>query len=137
MKTKLIAPLFLFAMFSQGCIIVSDDADSSLTIYNDSNFALSEIYIADSYDVGGSWGPNLLGSEPLDPDEEITISLECGTYDVEVVDIDGFVCNFWDYELCFDDDIWFVQCGPQLTSAHAEAVQANESTASSESTTTL
>lgn len=129
MKTKLLASLFVLSVFAQGCVVVSDDGDSTLTIYNDSNYALVGLYIAEAYD-GTSWGPNLLAGVPLFPDEEITIELECGTYDVEVVDEDGYVCTYYDEYLCFDDDLWYVRCGPPVAPTSEAGEVANESTAS-------
>ncbi|HWN69796.1 MAG TPA: hypothetical protein VNM90_19270 [Haliangium sp.] len=128
MKTKLIASLFLLSVFAQGCVVVSDDTpDSSLTIVNDSNYVMTELYITEAYD-GTSWGPNLLaGGGPLFPDQEIIVDLDCGTYDVLVVDEDGYQCEYLDYSLCFDNDLWYVACGPPFTAASDTA--ANESTA--------
>ncbi|HWM85870.1 MAG TPA: hypothetical protein VNO33_08525, partial [Kofleriaceae bacterium] len=57
-----------------GCIIVSDD-ESTLTIENDSDFFLDEIYLAP---VGTSdYGGNLAPSDGLGPDEVLEIDAEC------------------------------------------------------------
>jgi hypothetical protein len=129
MKTKLLASLFALSVFAQGCVVVSDDGDSTLTIYNDSNYVMVELYITEAYE-GTSWGQNWLSGAALFPDEEITISLDCGTYDVQVVDEDGFVCEYYDEYLCFDDDIWYVTCGPPVAATSQAGEAANESTAS-------
>jgi hypothetical protein len=137
MKTKLFASLFVLSMFAQGCVVVADDGDSTLTVVNDSNYVMTALYITEAYD-GASWGGNLLASGgPLFPDEEITIVLECGTYDVLVVDEDGYECEYFDYYLCFDDDLWFVRCGPPVagSSDTAESTALESTTSTSESTT--
>src|SRR5678809_827185 len=59
--------------------------DSSLTIDNQSSYSLFEIHVAQVDDP--NWGPNLLGSEPLDPGEQLVItSIDCDTYDVDIID---------------------------------------------------
>jgi hypothetical protein len=95
-----VAPLTLGA----GCVI--SDGDSSLTLYNESSYALYEVYLAEESD--SSWGPNLLGS-PLFPGEDLVIyDIDCGTYDVLVVDETGVECELSNLDLCLDDDGWVI-----------------------------
>jgi hypothetical protein len=99
--TTLLAGL---ALGATGCII--SDGDSSLTLYNDSSYALYEVYLAEETDP--SWGPNLL-PQPLFPGDELIITdIECGTYDVLVVDDTGVECQLSGLDLCFDDDAWVI-----------------------------
>lgn len=93
------------ALGSTGCVIETD-GDSSLTIYNDSSYVLTEVYLAEETDP--SWGPNLL-PQPLFPgDELIIVDIDCGNYDALVVDNTGVECELGNIDLCFDDDTWVV-----------------------------
>jgi hypothetical protein len=106
MKTKLIAPLFLLAMFAQGCIIVDDD-DNTLTVYNESSYVIDFLYITevDTFD----WGPNVLGGSALFPGDSITVDVGCDTYDIKVVDETGVECELYNVDVCFgEDDGWVV-----------------------------
>jgi hypothetical protein len=105
MKTKLIASLFLLSVFAQGCVVVSDD--ESITVYNDSDYVIEDLYVTerDTFD----WGPDLLGSDALFPNESITVSVGCDVYDIKVVDETGVECELYDVDVCFgEDDGWSV-----------------------------
>lgn len=89
-----------------GCII-SDDGDSDLTLYNESSYALVEIHLAEINQ--DTWGPNLIRGDVLLPGESITIiDIECGTYDVLVVDETNVDCELRNLDLCFDSDAWVI-----------------------------
>ena len=107
MKKRLLAiPLFVVLMaLGSGCIITSD-SDSSLTIDNQSSYALYEVYIADI--DAPTWGPDLLGGDILLPGEAISVLLDCGDYDALIVDEDGVQCELLGLDLCFDDAVWVV-----------------------------
>ena len=96
-----------------GCIIVEDDpndinnnTDSSLTIENESDFALAEIRVTEVDNP--SWGPNLTRGDLLFPGQSLTVLVDCDVYDVLVVDEDGFGCELNGLDLCFDDAIWTI-----------------------------
>jgi hypothetical protein len=89
-----------------GCIIEGDDGDSTLSVHNESSYALVELRLAEVSE--DSWGRNLLGSDPLLPGESIGISVDCGRYDVLVVDHTGVDCTLGNVDLCFNDDAWVV-----------------------------
>jgi len=92
------------ALGSTGCIIT--DGDSSLTIYNESDYTLYEVYLAEESDP--SWGPNLL-PQPLFPGDDLIITdIDCGTYDVLVVDEFNVECELRGLDLCLDDDSWVI-----------------------------
>ena len=79
--------------------------DSSLTIENDSSYALTEVYLAPVDTV--TWGPDLLRGDILLPGEQLVIdSVDCDTYDVMVVDDTDTDCVLSDLDLCFDDALW-------------------------------
>src|SRR5262245_61675896 len=89
-----------------GCIIETDDGDSSITVVNDSSYLIIQLHVADVGDR--SWGPNLLGNDILRPQESITIVVDCGTYDVLVVDDTDTECILGNLDLCFEDTDWVI-----------------------------
>jgi hypothetical protein len=90
---------------TSGCIIV-DDGDSDFTVFNDSSYVLTEVRLAEVSDP--NWGPNLL-PQPLFPGDSVTVSnIECGNWDIMVVDNTGVDCVLGDVDLCFDSDGWSV-----------------------------
>lgn len=106
MKKWLLVPLLaLFVSTTASCIIVSDD-DATLTIVNDSSFVFYEIRVAEVNQP--TFGRNLLGNDPLFWGEEINIVLACGVYDVLIVDETGATCTLYDVDMCFQDQIWYV-----------------------------
>jgi hypothetical protein len=88
-----------------GCIIVSDD-DSSLTVDNQSDFVIEEINVTEVDNP--DWGPNLI-PEALFPDETVTISLNCDTFDARLFDEDGVECDIDAIDLCFSDATWVIR----------------------------
>jgi hypothetical protein len=109
MKTIRTLALLTFAIsasaLASGCIIVSDDDDSTITIVNDSDFFLVDIAIALE---GFDYGPNLLNSA-LPPGGEVTIfDVECDFYDIRIEDEDGFVCELLSVDICFEDAVFFI-----------------------------
>lgn len=90
------------AIFLPAC-----SGDSTLTIHNDSSYALYEINLSpvDSR----TWGPDLLAGDTLFPGETIEIfDIDCNDYDVRLVDEDGDDCVIEDVGLCFDDEVWSI-----------------------------
>jgi hypothetical protein len=76
-------------------------ADASLHVVNNSDFVIEELYLTD---VGSrDWGPNLLGSRPLVPGEDLIIDVECGYYDALLIDEDGVDCELHDLDLCLNE----------------------------------
>jgi hypothetical protein len=93
-----------------GCVVHDhdgDDSDSSLTVNNDSSYNIDQLYVTDSGDK--HWGPNLLGTEPLDPGDSVILDIVCGTYDVLMVDDTGAQCEVDAISLCFDDATWNIK----------------------------
>lgn len=96
--------LFGLAASTAGCVI--SDGDSSLTIANESSYTLFEVYLAEESDP--TWGPNLL-PQPLFPGDDLIITeIDCGTYDVLVVDETDVECELSNLDLCLDDDVWVI-----------------------------
>jgi hypothetical protein len=93
------------ASTSSSCIIVGD-GDATLTVHNHSSYVLTEVRIAEVGDR--AWGPNLL-PDVLYPGEDLVIvDIDCGDYDVLVVDETDVECVLGDITLCFDDERWVI-----------------------------
>ena len=97
--------LVLSSLAMSSCII--DSGDSSLTIFNDSDYAIVKINIAP---VGtASWGPDILGSGWLYPGDSVTIDyIDCDYYDVRIVDDTYWECIIYDVDFCWNDDYWVI-----------------------------
>jgi hypothetical protein len=107
MKSILITTAILMsAVFSQGCIITTDNGDSELEIYNASTFDIWHIYVTD--ENSSDWGPDLLGSDILYPQESLFVDVSCGYYDVRVEDELGAVCELYGLDLCYNDQAWTI-----------------------------
>lgn len=91
---------------ASGCVIVTDDGSSTLSVTNRSSFVLTEIRVADI--DAPTWGPNLLGGDVLYPDESLDVSVDCGNYDALVVDETGAECTLPNIDLCFDNAEWVI-----------------------------
>lgn len=103
-KITLLATLLTAtAALGTGCTTSDDDSSATLTINNQESFEITDIYINPS---GFDQSDNILSDGPLDPGDSVQISVDCGTYDVEIVDESGADCEITDYSLCASDDTW-------------------------------
>ena len=95
------------AFVALAMILASCGGDSTLTIHNDSSYALYEINVSP---VGAmTWGPDLLAGDALLPGESVEIyDIDCDYYDVRLVDEDSAECIIEDVDLCFDDEVWSI-----------------------------
>jgi len=97
---RIAAPVFALlasAAVLSGC--TSDNA--SLRVENHSDFDIIDLRVTS---VGSSsWGPNLLGSNSLQPNETITLGVSCGTYDAQLTDDSNVMCEVHDLDLCAND----------------------------------
>lgn len=112
MTTRTFAPLAaaLLAGGLASCIAsTSDTTTGSLTIDNESSYALAEVHVTG---VGSrSWGPNLT-PETLQPGEQVEVdTVDCASYDVLVVDELGTSCVLSSLNLCFKDQVWVIDDG--------------------------
>ncbi|HSS00392.1 MAG TPA: hypothetical protein VLM79_25210 [Kofleriaceae bacterium] len=81
--------------------------DATLRVRNDSNFVIEQLYLTQ---VNNSdWGPNRLGNDVLFPDEQITLGVNCDTYDARLVDEDNVDCEIHDRDLCLNDSLWIIR----------------------------
>lgn len=104
----------LLAALASGCFYVDGPAPSgpgpssggTITIDNASSYVLTEIRVTQVNNT--NWGPNMLGSDVLYPDERLTVSVRCATYDVLISDEAGRDCVLTDLDLCFSDQLWVI-----------------------------
>jgi hypothetical protein len=81
--------------------------DATLTVVNESDFAITELYLTSSVDLG--WGSNQLRGDVLLPAEQISLAASCDFYDALLVDEDGAECQIDDIDLCLNDATWVIR----------------------------
>ena len=94
---------------SDPVVVVPDNVNqSTLTVSNRSDFALTEVYIVS---VGSpDWGLNQIEGDVLLPGEDVLLTgIPCDTHDVMMVAEDGASCELHDIDLCFDDRTWIIR----------------------------
>lgn len=87
-----------------GSVTIEPEPGASLSVVNDSDFALVEIYLTETDNP--DWGPNLLRGDVLLPDESLTLGVPCDFYDALIVDEDDVECEVHDLDLCSNDATW-------------------------------
>lgn len=101
----------VLAAFASGCFFSSGPtsagpaSDGTITIRNGSSYVLAEVRVTQV--ASSSWGPNLLG-DVLYPNEQVTITVACDTYDVLVSDDRARDCVLGAIDLCFADELWVI-----------------------------
>jgi len=107
MLTRLSLPLFAALGLAAGACTATtdDDPDATLTVINDSDFTIDELYVTAS--VNDGWGRNYI-PDLLLPGEDITLAVVCDTYDALIVDETGVECEQLDLDLCLNDATWHI-----------------------------
>jgi len=102
------ATIFAVSAAMTGCAVSDNGADATLTVHNQSQYDITELYVAP---VGSrSWGPNLLDSgEVILAGDQLTLTATCGTYDVQVIDETRVNCIVPDVDLCLNNADWIVR----------------------------
>jgi hypothetical protein len=97
----------LVAALATGCTVTTSNDDdggtASLKIINDESFDIDNIYISPS---GFETDDDILGGVALSPGDDITVSVTCDDYDIEIIDATGTDCYISEYSLCGTDDEW-------------------------------
>jgi hypothetical protein len=120
-----------------GCT-TSSGPDATLRVRNDSNFIIDELFLTQVNN--SNWGPNLLGNDGLFPDEQITLAVDCDTYDAKLVDEDGVPCEVHDLDLCLNDALWIIRdntCTFVPRNAAPDGQKATSTAAKTPASTTL
>lgn len=80
---------------------------SKIKIINKSNWAIDNIYFSPTDKA--SWGADILGSdEVLEPNESITVLVDCATWDVKFVAEDDAECIVEDLDICEEEGSWTI-----------------------------
>jgi len=112
----------LVVSLSLAACTTSSSTDASLSVDNQSDFLITEIYLTD---VGSStWGPNLISGDTLNPGETLRLDVNCSTYDAKLIDETGVSCEVDDLDLCLNDAVWVIRndtCTAFSTAAKARA----------------
>lgn len=77
----------------------------SVKIINQSKWEIHHIYFGSTSER--TWGDDYLGEEVLSKGDSLTLTgVECGDYDIKVVDEDGDECIIEEVSLCGEDAYW-------------------------------
>ncbi len=120
------------ALAITGCV-----DDSKLRVQNDSDFAIVEIRVAERVD---RWSENVLSGDILQPGESLTIRLDCGTYDAQLIDETNTTCEIHDIDLCFSRADWIIRnntCSFRAARAAQEAERAGDLPTSAQPSTAV
>jgi len=79
--------------------------DSTISVDNQSQSKIEDIRIAGTGDT--NFGGNLLGQELL-PGDQLTISVVCDTYDIQLTDETGTTCVVSGVDVCGSDATWVI-----------------------------
>jgi len=100
-KLTLIALLLCFAAFP----LYAAKKKATVKIINQSKWEIHHLFLSSTED--DQWGPDQLEDEILAKGDSVTLTgIDCGTYDIKVVDEDGDECVIEEVELCGDDSYW-------------------------------
>lgn len=78
---------------------------SDITFINESGFDIHEIYLSPSEER--EWGPDQLDDDVLEDDSSLRLhSIECGEFDIKLVDEDDDECIVEEVDLCGESVEW-------------------------------
>ena len=96
-------------VFASGCFYVEPgpgpNSSGTITIDNASAYTLTEVHVTGVR--SSTWGQNMLRG-PLRPNDRLTVSVACNTYDVMIVDEFNRDCVLSAVDLCFSDSVWVI-----------------------------
>jgi len=117
-KLALLFGVMTIAMFA-ACGEQAEEGDTTTPVEDTDEAALAEVTITnglEAYDIfyiyidpsDEPWGEDRLGAEILAPGESFTVEIEEGTWDMQVVDVDGDTYTLWQVEVGADGYEWNV-----------------------------
>lgn len=110
MKYILKSVLLIFTLCLAFCLVSLKSAnqnESQIKIVNKSSWAIDHIYFSPV--DKNTWGGDILGrDEVLEPNESITVLVDCDIWDVKFVAADGAVCIVEDVDICEIEGIWTI-----------------------------
>jgi len=87
---------------------IKSDMDSQVTFRNDSSWKINELYFSRS--ASNVWGKDQLGRKTLRNGDSFTLTdIQCGTYDVKLIDEDGDQCDIDKVQLCDEAHTWSIR----------------------------
>ena len=99
-------------VFASGCFYVDPgppgsgtNSSGTITVDNASTYVLTEVHVTGVR--SSTWGPNLLRTA-LRPNDRLTVSVACNTYDVMIVDEFNRGCVLSAVDLCFSNSVWVI-----------------------------
>ena len=75
---------------------------ATVTLVNLSGFDIYNLYLSPSNDE--NWGPDQLGEWVLEDGQQYTLKMQCGTYDVQLIDEDGDTCTLNELYMCGSEE---------------------------------
>lgn len=83
--------------------------EAELIVANKSAHEMCEVYVSPSSAPEAEWGPNQMGEEKLQPEQQVTFSIAKGKWDVRVVPCDSTVDPIKEIGLNVEDSlIWTI-----------------------------
>lgn len=92
--------------FGEQLILETGEGAAPVVITN--NLDGWDIYFVYVSPPDSDWGDDCLGMDILAQDDEITVWVDPGNYDIRAEDVDGDTYTLWDVEVDVDGYYWFV-----------------------------
>jgi hypothetical protein len=87
---------------------IRNDMESQVTFRNDSSWKINELYFSRS--ASHDWGKDQLGRKTIRNGDTFTLTdIQCGTYDVKLIDEDGDQCDIEHVQLCDEAHTWSIR----------------------------
>jgi hypothetical protein len=97
--------LFVALAFFTFPALAKDKAKATIKVVNQSKWEIHHLYLSASDEE--NWGPDQLGDETIGTGESFTLThIDCGDYDIKLVDEDGDECVVEEVNLCGDSTVW-------------------------------
>lgn len=110
MKYILKSVLLMFTLclaFGLASLKSANHNESRIKIVNKSSWAIDHIYFSPV--DKNTWGKDILGkNEVLEPNESITVLVDCDIWDVKFVAADGAECIVEDIDICEVEGVWTI-----------------------------
>jgi len=107
MKPRWRLQLALYVAVTTGCsfALAVDKNKTSIQIVNASSWSIDSLYLSPS--KASRWGPDQLEGQALESGEFFALTdVDCGRYDVRLVDEDGGDCVIEGVDLCGKRETW-------------------------------
>ena len=97
--------LAVLVLFAGAMPVHAAKKKATIKVINQSKWEIHHLYLSPS--SNRHWGEDQLGEDVLSKGDSITLKdIDCGDYDIRVVDEDGDECVIEAASLCGDDSYW-------------------------------